>query len=564
MDTPGRIHNRCLLWFTAGLFCLTLFPAMGQAVTAQDYIRKHIETIRQGGKITVSGARLASRIILPALYKQRNFIPLWHNTDSIDQLFSALDTIDEEGLDPRDYHLTTLRALRKKNQDKEVNPQAQAGFDLLLTDSLLRLGYHLQFGKVDPAALDGNWNIDRTIDKLDYIARHARAIRRGTVDQLIQEMSPLTPFYFSLMRAYRIYKAIQAKGGWPRIPRGATLRHGMKSARTIALRHRLASTEDMQAGNLDSPLFDDEVEVGVRHFQSRHGIEPDGIVNRQTLKALNVSIKARINQVRANLERARWVLPVLPENFVLVDIAGFNLAYHHYQDTTWKTLVQVGKTYRKTPVFKSKITYLVLNPTWTIPPTILREDVLPAVTRDPSYLKRRHIRVIDHKGKHIDESAIDWTRYPKEHFPYTLRREPGPGNPLGRIKFMFPNRHAVYLHDTPSKGLFDRKDRTSSSGCVRVQHPYQLAELLLNDPENWSVKQIQQAVATRKTRRLKLAKPVTVIIMYWTVQLDKNDLVHFRDDIYGRDRAIVDALKRPFKFRKHPILRVSQAGRINH
>jgi len=333
----------------------------------------------------------------------------------------------------------------------------------------------------------------------------------------------------------------------------------VRSRRVVALRRRLAATRDILPGNLVSTLFDDGVEVGLRHFQRRHGLAATGIVDRATLKALNVPVAARIDQIRANLERARWVLPVLPERFVLVDIAGFSLSYHRDGEVIWKTRVQVGKAYRKTPVFRSSIRYVVLNPTWTIPPTILHEDILPVVVRHPGYLKQRHIEVIDRQGRRIDASTIDWVRYLHQPFPYALRRQAGPGNPLGRIKFVFPNRHAVYLHDTPHTSIFNRKVRTSSSGCVRVQHPYRLAELLLNDPEHWSRRQIREAVTMGKTRWLKLPRPVPVIIMYWTVRMDSHDIVHFREDIYGRDQAIVAALRRPFRFRRHPILRTGSA-----
>jgi len=502
----------------------------------------------------LEGERLASRVILPALYEQAAFRPLWREPDAVHELFAALDTIDEEGLNPRDYHMPVLARLRKRLRHRP-DAKTRAHFDLLLTDALLRLTYHLHFGRADPAAIDRDWNIELTVDKADYIARHARAIRLARIDDLLQDMAPTTPYYFSLIRAYRIYKAIQAKEGWPHIPAGPTLRHGMQSGRIIALRHRLAATRDILSGNLESPRFDDEVEVGLRRFQQRHGLDPTGIMDRPTLKALNIPVGTRINQIRANLERARWVLPVLPERFVLVDIAGFSLSYYHDGAEVWKTRVQVGKAYRKTPVFRSSIRYLVLNPTWTIPPTILHKDILPIVARNSSYLKQRHIEVVDRQGRRIDAATVDWARYLHQPFPYALRRQAGPGNPLGRIKFVFPNRHAVYLHDTPHTSIFHHKIRTSSSGCVRVQHPYRLAALLLDDSAHWGEQQIRQAIASGKTRWLKLTRPVPIIIMYWTVRMDSHDTVHFREDIYGRDRAIVAALKRPFRFRRHTVLK---------
>ncbi len=563
MQTFGNSHKHGAIGFAAVIIWLTLFPGVALATKVQDHIRDRVELIRKGFKVTASGSRLASRIVLPALYEKQNFRPLWKNPYSVDQLFSVLESIDREGLNPADYHLPKLKKLRQRLQANS-DAQTQGDYDLLLTDALLRLGYHLQFGKVDPAALDSSWNIDRKLDRADYILKQEKAIRRGAVKELIVDMTPLLSISGPLNRAFQIYRAIQARGGWPVIPNGPTLRLGVTDKRVIRLRERLGSTGDILAGNLYSELYDHGVKTAVSHFQRRHGLPPDGVVGGATLKALNVPVKARVNQIRANLERARWVLPVLPDEFVLVDITGFSLTYIKHGKIAWETKVQVGKAYRETPVFRAEIKYLMFNPTWTVPPTILKEDVLPAIKRDPRYLQRRNLKVIDHKGNHVDASGIDWSKYSERNFPYSIRQEAGPGNALGRIKFVLPNKHSIYLHDTPSKALFGKKKRASSSGCVRVQYPYRLAELLLDDPQNWSVAKIKKGVNAGKTRRVKLSKPVTVVFMYWTVRMDSDGGVLFRNDIYGRDRAIVEALKKPFKFRRRPILNAPAPSEIRH
>jgi len=266
------------------------------------------------------------------------------------------------------------------------------------------------------------------------------------------------------------------------------------------------------------------------------------VVGKGTLAALNVPVEGRIDQIRVNLERARWVLHDLPEEFVLVDIAGFNVRYIRNGRIIWDARAVVGRPFRKTPVFKSRITYLEMNPTWTVPPTILRKDVLPAIKQDIGYLQEQNMRVIDYDRNVIDPATIDWQRYSGRDFPYLIRQDPGPRNALGRIKFMFPNEHLVYLHDTPSKSLFERTERAFSSGCIRIEHPFRFAELLLDDPAHWNRDAVIKAIESGETREVSLPRPVTVILLYWTVASEANGDVTFKQDIYERDAAVLAGL----------------------
>jgi len=245
----------------------------------------------------------------------------------------------------------------------------------------------------------------------------------------------------------------------------------------------------------------------------------------------------------------------MPDEYVLVDIAGFNVRYFRDGNLVWETRAQVGKPYRRTPVFKSRITYLVMNPTWTVPPTILRQDILPKVRVDPGYLDKKNLRVIDRDGKVIDAAAVDWSKYPGAAFPYMLRQDPGPTNALGRIKFMFPNAHAVYLHDTPSRSLFERSERAFSSGCIRIENPDEFAALLLNDEVKWNQQNIVKAIDSLETMSVSLPRPVTVLLLYWTVGIDARGDPVFKQDIYQRDPAVVAALAQRFQFRKRPVIR---------
>ena len=218
------------------------------------------------------------------------------------------------------------------------------------------------------------------------------------------------------------------------------------------------------------------------------------------------------------------------------------------EEIVWQARAQVGKPYRDTPVFRDSMRYLEFNPTWTVPPTILREDIMPRLKHGPDYLAERNMRILDHSGKPVDVSTIDWPSIAAGNFPYILRQEPGPNNALGRVKFMFPNKHAVYIHDTPSKSLFAHNERTFSSGCIRVERPFELAEVLLDDPERWDQQGIQQLLDSRRTQRVNLKEPLPVLILYWTAEADAEGRVHFRRDVYDRDAPVLDALEAEFQF----------------
>jgi len=546
------IHRSFLL-----LTCLLCFPALLTAneASAGDQIRRYIELIQTGGDVAINGKTVASVRVLPALYERRNYAHIWTRTDSVNQLFDLLDSIDQDGLNAADYHSAALKVLRAQiGQNATADPALAAEYDILLTDSLIRLGYHLLAGKVDPVELDNHWNMEYTIGDLDTTLELATAIEQGSVTGLVNHLRPQNPTYANLKAALARYRHIEQQGGWGEpVPPGPTLKPGMTDARVADLRKRLAATGDLPSADLTSTLFDDSVEAGVKQFQRQHGLEADGLVGKATLAAMNVPVEARIDQIRVNLERARWVLHNLPDEYVLVDIAGFQVNYVRDDKVIWESRAQVGKPYRKTPVFRSEISYLDINPTWTVPPTILYQDIIPKLQKDPDYLNKKDMRVLQHNGKAVDASTIDWSKYSSGRFPYMIRQNPGLKNALGRIKFMFPNKYAVYLHDTPSKSLFGKTERAFSSGCIRVENPYDFAELLLKS-DQWNKDRILEVVDSKKTTSVPLPGPVTVILLYWTVNADADGHVVFKKDIYNRDGLILAGLKRPFRFRKGPIL----------
>jgi murein L,D-transpeptidase YcbB/YkuD len=515
-------------------------------------ILSRVELQRNRGNLVIAGEPISSRRVLPALYERRTHLPVWNQTN-LDQLLAAIDASREEGLTPAHYHRRGVfeyaEFLRRGTGDDE----RRAEYDILATDAYIRLAYNLFFGKADPSELDPDWNTRRQLQGEDPVAFLQDALDTGRVKAALEGLSPHQPYYRRLITALATYRAIEAGGGWPRVPDGPTLKPGMRHERVEVLRRRLAATGDWTGPAGDPTLFDDALEAAVKAFQKRHRMTADGAVGPATLAALQVPAPARIDQIRVNLERARWMLHDVPQTFVVVDIAGFEAGYFREGKLSWRSRVQVGKPYRRTPIFRSEINHLVLNPDWTVPPGIQARDVLPAVRRNRGYLAARNLSVIDRQGRRIDPAQIDWSRYSGRNFPYTFRQDPGPDNALGQIKFMFPNPHFVYLHDTPSKDLFERDVRAFSSGCIRVERPLELAERLLNDPEKWSLDRIRTAIDTRKTRTVALPAPVPVLLYYWTTQGQADGSVHFKHDVYRRDPGILKALDGEFRFRRQAV-----------
>jgi murein L,D-transpeptidase YcbB/YkuD len=285
------------------------------------------------------------------------------------------------------------------------------------------------------------------------------------------------------------------------------------------------------------------------------GLESDGVVGADTIAELNVPLGDRITQLRVNLDRGRVLLQDLPDGFVVVNIAAFTAYFVRGQQIVWQARTQVGKPYRRTPIFRSEISYVVLNPTWTVPPGIIEKDILPAAQHDPATITRKGLRVIDAQGQEHDPASIDWSRYRGGHIPYTLRQDPGPTNALGRVKLMFANPYFVYLHDTPSQALFERPERAFSSGCVRVERALELTELVLDDPEHWNAASIASAVEHGELRNVTLQKNVPVLLTYWTAWVDAQGRMNFRRDIYGQDAKWAQALEARFAVRARPLFR---------
>ena len=530
---------------------LSLWSNAGSAAAQEvnDTIRDHVERHQMSGRLVLTGTDIAGRDVLWRLYENNNYAPLWQAQERIDVLIDMVGRAEEEGLLPRDYHYEQLLLRRQANSPEAVDI---AEFDMLLTDSLMRYVYHRYFGKVNPVDLDSDWNLSRRLD-LDPMDLIVDTMSSADMQQHIVKTLDWGPYYQQMKTLLTDYRgrAVREGGGYPSVPSGPTLRLGMHDPRVALLRNRLqASNHLVTTSSNDPEYFDADLERAVTKFQTETEIDVDGAVGAGTLAALNVSLQSRIDQIRVNMERARWILRDIRnvEDFVVVNIADFKTVLIRDGEKVWETRSQVGRTYRKTPIFRGDMKYAQFNPTWTVPPGILRRDILPKLKADaPGYLAEKNMKLVDNStGKEIDPASIDWAAATPRNFRYQVVQRPGPDNALGMVKFIFPNPHFVFLHDTNHREHFDDKVRTFSSGCIRIEHPFEFARLVLND-DQWDDAAIQDVVNSKETKTVFLKEPLPVLILYWTVNpITENGVPEFLADVYDRDDRVLKALGAPF------------------
>ncbi len=461
--------------------------------------------------------------------------------------------VADDGLDPENYHLAALDSLlaeinaAKAKKGGRVRPEALADLEMLLTDAFLLCGSHLVHGQVNPETIQSEWFVKgryrgpggrpgKRPDGERY-PRRPRLPAAGTPGLPRAENEPSGTTGPSPTRAAGL-KCLRA----PSSSRATGTPGSRPSGRS------LAATGDLIAGDGDGDpaLFDEGLERSVKAFQIRHGLEPDGAVGVKTALTLNVPAAERLAQIRANLERWRWVTQDLGEKYILVNVAGFNVEVVEAGRGVLNMPAIVGRAYRQTPEFSGRMTYIEVNPVWNVPPKLAREDILPKAKKDPAYLKKMGFRVLENwtdGAPEIDPEAVDWSQVDAENLTYRFRQDPGPHNSLGRIKFMFPNKFDVYLHDTPERGLFKRAARDFSSGCIRVEKPLELAEYVLRDDPEWSRERLLAAIEAQETQVVSLRKPLSVHLLYWTAWLAEDGRAQFRQDIYLRDAALYRALE---------------------
>jgi murein L,D-transpeptidase YcbB/YkuD len=522
-------------------------PAEQRAGQLRAAIAKRIQIDTLANRSGPSAVVLAK---IQASYAGGAHAPLWvsHHgpTARARELAQAIAALTHDGLNPQDYDIAAISSLVAKGNDiAEL-----ADLDVRLSLALVHAASDLASGRLEPRQVNPKLYIYP--QDVDHATVLVGVRNEEDVAAYLQSFQPGQANYHRLKSALAHYRTLAADALWPTIDSGDTLERGMEDSRVGLLRSRLRLLEDFP---LRMPLaaaqnrYDDTVEAAVRHFQARHGLDQDGKVGKNTLAALNVPPSQRVEQILLNLERRRWMPDKFESRYVFVNLADFYLKVVENVDGRERTIhtteVVVGKPYHQTPEFSHKIRYLVINPYWNVPVSIARNELFAKFKKDPSYIRARGYELFDGYGADagiVEPELVDWESLSRRNFRYKIRQLPGPKNALGTIKFMFPNTHNIYLHDTPSQTLFKRSERAFSHGCIRVKDPHLLAATLLQWQSGWPTKRIRQTITDGERTVVSLAEPIPVHLAYVTAWVNKDGAVHFRNDVYDRDKSLAAAL----------------------
>jgi murein L,D-transpeptidase YcbB/YkuD len=498
----------------------------------QVILRARIPASGKPPELPAAGGSFGAAPDLPCFYDRRQYAPAWIGDKGVrpdaDELAAALADAPADGLDPERYRLADLRQ-RLVQVRSAPNPGDLAEIDLRLTDAFLRFAADLYNGAVNPDLIysDCRYNLPET----DLAAALESAVTGGHVRQALAALAPPHAGYRALKAALAQYRALAARGGWPEVPAGPSLKPGDRGERVAALRARLEASGDLAPNTSpalpgDNPrdLFDAPLQAALVKFQDQHGLDPDGKVGKGTLAALNVPAEQRVRQIEINLDRWRWLPRDLGERYIMVNIAGFHLDVVEGGRPALAMKIVAGKPTTRTPMFTGRMTNIVLNPYWNVPKSIATKEVLPKIAREPGYKEREGFEILSTKN------GVE------------VRQRPGPKNALGKIKFLFPNRFNVYLHDTPARSLFSRTVRSFSHGCMRIEKPLELAEYLLKDSPAWTPEKITETIDGGRETWINIPKPLPVHIVYWTAWVDDAGMLQLRDDLYGRDKPLLKIL----------------------
>lgn len=557
--TPGVVKNmnaRKKLILHVAAFAVvsgSIFAARSQTLTyhCSKLLRGRLERMETAPTAAIDGELLRSKSRLAGFYEPRIFWPAWSEEGlplaQADSLIDAVRKAEREGLSPAEFHLGALQGLldevrREGDPQRVSDPSRLVDLDILFTDALLTYGSQLLFGRTQPPEALKEGLVD--FRARDFVAQAERAVRTNRLTEFLEQLVPAQPGYRNLQGALARYRRISETGGWLPLNPGAALRRGDAGEKVKALRKRLSFECDACHDFLSQrDAFDLDLEEAVKEFQQSHGLPASGVVDRATVAALNVRVESRIRQLEVNLERWRWLPRTPPDRYIEVNIAGFSLRVVEHDRTIMSMKAIVGKDYKPTPILASGITHLILNPVWNVPREIGQEEIVSRVKKDSSYLARRRFKVYATAGggrREVDPAAIDWTT--ADSTAYWFQQQPGPFNALGRMKFVFPNTFDVYIHDTPTRGLFKKHMRQFSHGCIRIERPIDLAEYVLRGHSGWTRRKLAAAMDTTTGQTIRLPQAIPVYILYLTAWADESGPVQFRNDVYRLDEARYGAL----------------------
>jgi murein L,D-transpeptidase YcbB/YkuD len=528
--------------FTSVLLLATFSSGFGEI---SESIKKFIEGKAEGLSYEVDNENLLCGKELQLFYVNRFYDPAWFIRNSFSNngfdLLNYIRQVGQQGLQPNDYHLYLIEEYFKKVLSSAATDTTDLmKLDVLLTDAFLLLGSHLYYGKVDPEKEGVNWKMQRKDPELRLDLKLEEALMENEVDHELNMLAPGYRSYWMMKEELAFFLKLDEQL-WPVIQSDKAVKPGDSSQIIPKIRERLIKLRYKLSDSV-SIVIDDELEEQLKMFQDDWGLNADGVVGKTTLEYLNCLPLKLMGQLKVNMERFRWLPSQVTEKHIIVNIANFKLDLIAGTDTLISMRAVVGKETRKTPVFNESMTYIVFSPTWTVPNTILQEDVIPELLKGPGYLIKKNMKLLRNDGTELAYSDVDWSTISTSNFPYMVRQDPGPGNSLGRVKFMFPNDYNVYIHDTPSKSFFAHDARAVSSGCIRVEDPFDLAVLLLSDLPGWSPDSIRTAMQQAKEQTVLLKVPVDVMVIYLTAWTDGKDRIQFRNDVYQNDEKVLVAL----------------------
>lgn len=521
------------------LFLFAIASLAGNLYASEQQVSERINSLlssRKTNTLIVFGEPVHCAEAVTEVYNKYPY-PIW-NAKRAEEFLSYVSISHLDGLIPTDYHLNSLK--------QAINPwpyeeDRLARIEIALTDAFLLFTSHLLHGKLDPETLKPIWDISEVDGSPKALLELYRS--GAPFEQILRAATPKKAAYRYLKMELYYWSQLQNEP-WEIIAISEVHKPGTRHEDLVKIRRRLASVTGMPVAefNIGVPnvIYDSSLVEVVKKVQQYHGLNPDGVIGPKTMRALNLTPAERVKMLKINLERWRWLERNLGDYYIHVNIAAYHLDVIDGGEKISTHKVIAGKPARQTPVFSSTMQYLVINPTWTVPPTILNKDIIPGIRNDRNYLSKKGIELFNAKGEKVLPEMVDWSSSDAKRLTY--RQPAGPSNALGDVKFIFPNQYSIYLHDTPSRSLFSKEERALSSGCIRVQHPLKLAEILLNS-EEYNGERISEMVSERITRTIRLDRKPKVHLTYLTVEGKSDTEVYFLPDVYERDEAVWKGLQ---------------------
>jgi len=527
----------CRSWIVAAATILVLaaFTPPASAQFLGPAIQGELSRTASNAKSEALKQRLKD---IAAAYAKTAYSPIWISggkpTAKAEQMVDALNLAYEDGLHPDDYDAVQL--FQKLGA---TNAAGLADLEVHLTTAAVSYAQHMNSGRLNPRQVNREIVIYPKAIATETILANMR--KTQNIKAYVRLIAPRTQRYERLRQALAAYRRIEAVGGFIKVPEGPAIKAGAADARISTIRQRLAQEGFLRGGG-GGLVYDAALVDAVKRFQEQHGLKAEGLLGPQTIKEMNISASARVLTLELNMERNRWLQNEFAPYHVFANLADQVVKLVKNDDTLHAEVIQVGQPYFRTPVFTDVMETIEFNPYWNVPPSIAVNEYLPKLRKNPGVLSGENIKVLSGNGA-VSATAVNWSSLGKGNFPYSLRQDPGPGNALGRVKFLFPNEYNVYMHDTPSKAKFDAAQRYFSHGCLRLRDPLKMAELILG-PEGYSRQRIEQIVASGKNTPIRLKTPIPVYVVYLTAFVNKDGSVHYRDDAYGRDKILAEALSK--------------------